>query len=153
MKTIERHRYQDREIFETRRLVFQLYEYTEKNMCLVMGLIEKNLTSDLLKGRKKLMYPNDAVNRWYGHCYHASQALFYIMDTNELVPMSGEDYREKHWWLQHGEKILTAQRSNTCVDKVPPHEQGKSKWYGWKQRPQQISLELMKSIRSAISNR
>lgn len=150
MKTIERHRYQDREIFETRRLVFQPYEYTEKNMCLVMGLIEKNLTSDLLKGRKKLMYPNDVkFNRWYGHCYHASQALFYIMDTNELVPMSGEDYRgEKHWWLQHGGKIYDCTEGQYySVDKVPPHEQGKkSKWYGWKQRPQQISLELMKRV-------
>jgi len=30
------------------------------------------------------------------------------------------------------------------VSKLPPHSQGKkSKWYGWKQRPQQISLDLM----------
>jgi len=30
------------------------------------------------------------------------------------------------------------------VNKFPPHEFGKkSKWYGWKQRPQQISLDLM----------
>ena len=39
------------------------------------------------------MYPNDVkFNRWYGHCYHSSQALFYIMDTNELQPMSAIDY-------------------------------------------------------------
>ena len=97
--TLERHRYNNnKEIFQTRRLTFDAYEYTEKNMCLVMGLVRRNLTPDLLKGRKKLMYPNDVqTNKYYGHCYHASQALFYLMNTNQLVPMSAEDYRgEKH---------------------------------------------------------
>ena len=108
MKTVERHRYNDnKEIFQTRRLTFNPYEYTEKNMCLVMGLVRKNLTPDLLKGRKKLMYPEDMkTNPMYGHCYHASQALFYLMNTDELVAMSAEDYRgEKHWWLQNGERV------------------------------------------------
>ena len=56
IKIVERHRYNNnKEIFQTRRLSFKPYEYTEKNMCLVMGLIERNLTPDLLKGRKKLI--------------------------------------------------------------------------------------------------
>ena len=97
MKIIERHRYKDKEIFETRKLTFEAYTFNELNMCLVMGLIQKNLTSDLLK-RKKLMYKGDP-SKYYGHCYHASQALYYLMETKKLVPMSGEDYRgEKHWW-------------------------------------------------------
>ena len=30
---------------------------------------------------------------------------------------------------------------------TPPYESGKkSKWYGWKQRPQQITLDLMKRV-------
>ena len=53
-KVVERHRYRDKEVFESRRLVFNPYDYTEKNMCLVIGLIERNITSDLIK-RKKLM--------------------------------------------------------------------------------------------------
>ena len=146
--TLERHRYNDNnEISHTRRLTFEAYEYNEKNMCLVMGLVRRNLTPDLLKGRKKLMYPNDVqTNKYYGHCYHATQALFYLMNTNQLVSMSAGDYRgEKHWWLQNGEKIydVTAEQYYS-VGKLPPHENGKkSKWYGWKQRPQQISLDLM----------
>ena len=33
------------------------------------------------------------------------------------------------------------------VNETPPYEQGKkTKWYGWKQRPQQITLELMKRV-------
>ncbi len=146
-KIIERHRYNSNTIFETRRLTFEPYEYTEKNMSLVMGLISQNLTPDLLKGRKKLMYPDDVkFNRMYGHCYHASQALYYLMNTDQLVPMSAEDYREeKHWWLQNGERIYDITEGQYySVGKLPPHDKGKkSKWYGWKKRPQQISLDLM----------
>ena len=144
MKTVERHKYNGNEIIETRRLVFEPYRCSEYNICLVMGLIQRNLTPDLLK-RKKLKFRDD-TNKWYGHCYHASQALYYLMDTDVLVPMSGEDYRgEKHWWLQYGDNIYdcTAEQYYT-LGKMPPYHAGrKSKWYGWKQRPQQITLDLM----------
>jgi len=147
MKIVERHRYQDKQIFQTRRLTFEPFEYTENNMCLVMGLIKQNLSPDLLRGRKSLMYPDDIqTNKYYGHCYHSSQALYYLMNTDQLQPMSAEDYRgEKHWWLQSDEKIYdpTADQYYS-VGKLPPYEIGKkSRWYGWKQRPQQISLDLM----------
>ena len=142
MKNIQRHRYKDKKIFETRTLSFDPYSYSEID--LVIGLIQDNLTPDLLK-QKKLMYKGDA-NKYYGHCYHSSQALYYLMDCDTLIPMSGEDYRgEKHWWLQDGQKIYDC-TVNQYLDKgkLPPYDIGKkSKWYGWKQRPQQISLDLM----------
>ena len=148
MKNIQRHRYKDKKIFETRTLSFDAYSYSEID--LVIGLIQDNLTPDLLKGRKSLMYPSDVLtNKYYGHCYHSSQALHYLMDTDKLVSMSGEDYRgEKHWWLQDGEKIYDC-TANQYFDKGenPPYNIGKkTNWYGWKQRPQQISLELMKRV-------
>ena len=148
MKNIQRHRYKDKKIFETRTLSFDAYSYSEID--LVIGLIQDNLTPDLLKGRKSLMYPSDVLtNKYYGHCYHSSQALYYLMDTDKLVSMSGEDYRgEKHWWLQDGEKIYDC-TANQYIDKGenPPYNIGKkTNWYGWKQRPQQISLELMKRV-------
>lgn len=146
MKTIERHRYKGNKIVGTRRVTFEPYNFSEVNMCLVMGLIQKNLTPDLLK-HKKLMFRGDSNNnKYYGHCYHSSQALYYLMDTLELVSMSGEDYRgEKHWWLQHNDNIYdcTAEQYYD-KGKLPPYHNGKkSKWYGWKQRPQQISLDLI----------
>lgn len=152
MKTVERHRYHKSKkntIIETRRLTFNPYEYNEKNICLVSGLICRNLTPNLL-GRKKLMYPEDVnTNPFYGHCYHSSQALFYLMNTDQLVPMSAEDYRgEKHWWLQNGEKIYDiTDEQYYIVGKLPPYESGKkTAWYGWKGRPQQISLDLMVKV-------
>ena len=144
MKIIERHRYKDKKIFETRRLTFEAYTFNELNMSLVMGLIQKNLTPDLLK-YKRLMYKGDS-NKYYGHCYHSSQALYYLMDTEKLVPMSGEDYRgEKHWWLKHGDNIYDCTAEQYYQKgKLPPYHSGKkSVWYGWQQRPQQISLNLM----------
>ena len=148
MKNIQRHRYKDKKIFETRTLSFDAYSYSEID--LVIGLIQDNLTPDLLKGRKSLMYPSDVLtNKYYGHCYHSSQALYYLIDTDKLISMSGEDYRgEKHWWLQDGEKIYDCTAHQyTFVNQSPPYDVGKkTNWYGWKQRPQQISLELVKRV-------
>ena len=148
MKKVERHRYKDKKIIQTRTLTFEPYSYDEIDT--VIEKIQNNLSSDLLKGRKKLMYPNDVMtNKYYGHCYHASQALYYLIDTDRLVPMSGEDYRgEKHWWLQDDSIIydVTEDQYYSKSEK-PPHLKGKkSSWYGWQQRPQQISLNLMKKV-------
>ena len=148
MKNIQRHRYKDKKIFETRTLTFDPYPYSEIDQ--VIRLIQDNLTSDLLKGRKSLMYPSDVLtNKYYGHCYHSSQALYYLIDTDKLVSMSGEDYRgEKHWWLQDGQKIYDCTAHQyTFVNQFPPYDVGKkTNWYGWKQRPQQVSLELVKRV-------
>ena len=148
MKRVERHRYKEKKVFETRTLEFEPYPMSEIDT--VMKLIRDNLSPDLLGGRKSLMYPKDTLtNKFYGHCYHSSQALYYLMNCDTLIPMSGEDYRgEKHWWLQDGEKIYDC-TAKQYLDKgkLPPYNTGKkTSWYGWKQRPQQVSLELMKRV-------
>jgi len=143
MRTIERHRYKGDTIIQTRSLTFDPYRYSENNMVLVMGLIRRNLTPDLLSPRYR---KENQTNPVYGHCYHSTQALFYLIDTDKLQPMSGKDYRDEfHWWLQDGEKIydLTAEQYYT-VGKIPPYHNGKpGKWYGYRQRPHQRSLNLM----------
>ena len=71
------------------------------------------------------------------------------MDCDTLIPMSGEDYRgEKHWWLQDHVKIYDCTADQyIAIGETPPYNTGKkSVWYGWKQRPQQITLELMKRV-------
>ena len=143
LKRIERHSYKGNHIVGTRIVIFEPYSYSDIN--LVMSLLQLKLTPDLLS-RKKLMYRQDTLtNKYYGHCYHSTQALYYLMDTDKLVPMSGKDYRsEVHWWLADEEKIYDA-TANQYLDKgqIPPYNEGKkSKWYGWKQRPHQSSLAL-----------
>ncbi len=143
MKTIERHRYDGDNIFETRVLEFEPWSLDDVGE--VLNLIQENLTGDLLKG-KRLMYPKDkGINRFYGHCYHATQALCYLIDSDELVSYSGVDYRgEKHWWAQHGEIVYDCTAEQYwSVNQNPPYNVGKkTKWYGWKGRPQQVSMDL-----------
>ena len=143
MRTIERPRYKDKTIYETRKITFEPYRYSENNMCLVMGLIRRQLTPDLLTPKYR---EENIQNPTYGHCYHSTQALYYLIDTDQLVPMSGKDYRgDYHWWLQDGNKIydLTAEQYYS-VGQLPPYENGKpSKWYGYYQRPHQRSLNLI----------
>ena len=142
MKTVERPK-RDKKGFQLRKLSFEPYKYTEDNMNLVMGLIRNNLTPDLLSTRYR---PENVTNSMYGHCYHSTQALYYLMDTDLLIPMSGIDYRDDyHWWLQDGDKIydVTAEQYYS-VGQQPPYKNGKkSKWYGWGQRPHQRSLDLI----------
>ena len=143
MKTVERPRRKNKKIFELRKLSFEPYKYTEDNMNLVMELIRNNLTPDLLTPKYR---PENVSNPMYGHCYHSTQALYYLMDTDLLIPMSGIDYRDDyHWWLQDGDKIydVTAEQYYS-VGQKPPYETGKKdKWYGWGKRPHQRSLNLI----------
>jgi hypothetical protein len=146
MKIVVRHSYKDGEISETRTLKFLPFYYTEKITESVMNVIRIQLSPDLLT--KKYREEN-VTNPMYGHCYHSTQALFYLLDTDKLVPMSGIDYRnDTHWWLQDGETIydVTADQYYS-VGQVPPYATGKkTAWYGWKQRPHQRSLNLMMKV-------
>ena len=145
MKSVERNRYNDEgEVFQKRIITFNPYNYDEIDS--VIEKIQSNLSGDLLKG-KRLKYADDVkLYQYYGHCYHSSQALYFMMDTDKLTPMSAIDWRdEKHWWLQDGNTIYDVTEDQYYSrSKVPPHSKGKkSVWYGWKQRPQQITLDLM----------
>jgi hypothetical protein len=151
MKQVVRHSYKDGEISETRTLGFSPFHYSELNLSLVIGTIRKNLSPDLLTPKYR---QENLTNPTYGHCYHSTQSVFYLMDTDCLVPMSGIDYRgDSHWWLQHGENIydVTAEQYY-IVGKLPPYQVGKkTQWYGWKQRPHQRSLNLMMKVLGSLN--
>lgn len=143
MKTLERHRYDGNKITQTRRLIYEPFEFEDIN--LVMSYIASKLTPDLVT--KKYREEN-ASNPMFGHCYHSSQALYYLIDTDVLQPMSAIDYHDcSHWWLEDTScnKIYDITSNQYYyVGQIPPYEAGKKKkWYGWKQRPHQRSLNLM----------
>ena len=142
MKFVERHRYKDKKIFQTRTLKFNPYPMTEIE--LVMGLIVSNLKPEMVS--KKYREEN-ATNPMFGHCYHSSQALFHLMDTDVLEQRTAIDYHdEAHWWLVDNttDKIydITADQYYH-VGQTPPYPGKKKPWYGWKQRPHQRTLDLM----------
>ena len=143
MKTIERHRYKDKEIFQTRTLTYNPYPMTEIES--VMEYISNNLTSEMVS--KKYREEN-VTNPMFGHCYHSSQALFYLMDTDVLEQRTAIDYHnEAHWWLVDTttDKVYDVTADQYYhVGQTPPYVDGKKKpWYGWKQRPHQRTLDLM----------
>ena len=87
----------------------------------------------------------------YGHCYHTTQAMYYLLDTDTLDIMSAIDWRgDKHWWLRDRETnndIDMTVDQYYSIGKEPPHEDGKiSKWYGWKQRPHGRTLKLIRKM-------
>ena len=142
MKSVERHRYKDKEIFQTRTLTYNPYSMTEIES--VMEYISSNLTPELVT--KKYRAEN-ATNPMFGHCYHSSQALFYLMDTNVLEQRTAIDYHdEAHWWLVDttNDKIYDITDDQYYhVGQTPPYPGKKKPWYGWKQRPHQRTLDLM----------
>ena len=124
-----------------------LISYDEENLKRVSEAIVSNLTPDLIpkKWRKR-----NSINPMFGHCHHASACLQKVFGIKEIKLYRAQDWAEIwHWWaVDSSEKIidLTADQYYS-VDKTPPYESGKkTKWYGWKQRPQQISLDLMKRV-------
>ena len=147
MKRVERHRYENGEIFETRTLRFAPFYYSEEGAESMMKIIRNHLTPDLLT--KKYREEN-LKNPMYGHCYHSTQALFYLLDPHDLIPMSGIDYRgDTHWWLydDRGLTYDTTADQYYSVGQVPPYDVGKrTQWYGWKQRPHQRTLTLIMRV-------
>ena len=145
MKIVERHRYNDKEIFQTRTLKFEPFPY--EDISLVMGYIAGKLTPDMVT--KKYREEN-AGNPMFGHCYHSSQALYYLMDTDRLEQMSAIDYHDcSHWWLRdkitHEIYDITVEQYYS-VNQEPPYPGKKKNWYGWKQRPHQRTLDLMVKV-------
>ena len=72
---------------------------------------------------------HNASNPMFGHCYHSSQALFHLMDTNVLEQRTAVDYHDcSHWWLvdKTTDKIydITADQYYH-VGQTPPYVDGK----------------------------
>ena len=143
MKTVERRRYRDKKAFQIRTLEYEPFPMTEIES--VMKRIASNLEPNMVT--KKYREEN-ATNPMFGHCYHSSQALFYLMDTDVLEQRTAIDYHDcSHWWLVDTttDKVydITADQYYH-VGQTPPYVDGKKKpWYGWKQRPHQRTLDLM----------
>lgn len=152
VKEVVRHSYKDGEISQTRTLRFPPFHYSEENAESLMKVIRNQLTPDLITTKYR---EENVKNPMYGHCYHSTQALFYLLNPHDLIPMSGTDYRGvTHWWLydDRGAIYDTTADQYYSVGQVPPYDVGKkSLWYGWKQRPHQRSLNLIMRVLDAYN--
>ena len=145
MKVLDRHRYEGKVITQTRRLTYEPFGWEEIES--VMQKIADNLVPTMVT--KKYRKENES-NPMFGHCYHSSQALYYLINTDRLEQMSAIDYHDcSHWWLRDKEtnKIydITADQYY-CVNQEPPYPGKKKRWYGWKERPHMRTLDLMVKV-------
>ena len=130
------------EVWAARILEYEQYKYPD-DLEMVSKLIVNNLELKFCPSKYREM---NFGNKLLGHCYHATQALYYFFaDANLKVMCAKCKVVDAHWWLQDGDKIIditAPQYDSLEVD--PPYDKGKeSKWYGWKYRPHVKSLKLM----------
>jgi len=136
-------------------LEFERYPYTPDQLEKVSKLIRSNLTDDLLSKEIKKKYPDNHF-RWkypfFGHCVPATFVLLYLMDTEILEPMRGENTDgEGHWWLRDNfsqEKYdLTFDQFATNQEREDVYETGKPKgYYGFGEMPASRFFDLIQKV-------
>jgi len=153
MATIERHRYKkinkEWKIFETAVLNYKKIPYNEQSILEYSKIIKSILTPEFLS--KKYKEENEK-NPMYGHCYHTTQAMYYLLDHKDtLEAYTAIDYKgEQHWWLKdknNGLIIDITADQYFNINKKPPYDKGKARqWYGWKNRPHKRTFKLIMKI-------
>ena len=152
MTTIDRHSYEKIngvwEIIKTVTLHYELIPYSLSSLSACSVKLEECLTPDILTPKYREENQN---NPMYGHCYHTTQAMFYLLDTDTLDIMCGTDWRDdKHWWLKDretGYEVDMTSDQYYSIGKEPPYNEGKiSKWYGWKGRPHMRTFKLIQRL-------
>ena len=88
--------------------------------------IQSSLSQDLLK---KEYREKNKTNPMFGHCYVATEALYHLMDSNEVKPCCArDDNGVVHWWLQYkksGKIIDVTSGQYYSLGKKPPYEKGR----------------------------
>lgn len=105
------------------QLTFTPVAYTPDNLKAFTKKIKQNLTIDLLPHSFK---KQAETIKLFGHCVHTAQTLYYLFDTNKLIPYKGlGNDGEWHWWIQDGKKIIDITKSQyTSQGLTPPYENG-----------------------------
>lgn len=98
--------------------------YTLDNLKTFKQKIKSNLTPDLLNSKYR---EQNKTNPMFGHCVVVTQALYYLFDTDKLIPYRAEDSKgEIHWWIQDGKKIIDIVKSQyTLQGLTPPYDNKK----------------------------
>lgn len=101
--------------------------------------IQDNLTDDLLKPEYRGHH-----NKFYGHCYVASEALYHLTDRR-YHPKCGKDSNNvNHWWLEDddGNILDVTAKQYTDDGQSPPYNKRKSLGFLTK-RPSKRAQTLM----------
>jgi hypothetical protein len=127
-------------------------DYNEKNLKLVIGVIKRNLTPDLLP--KKWIERNN-TNPMFGHCHTSSACLQKIFGSKNIKLWRGlDDEGIWHWWAVdlEGKLIDITADQYTSQGRKPPYDVGeKSSMLGFDYRTRVLTL-LDKVTKELSSN-
>ncbi len=114
----------------------------------ILEKVKSNLTADLLKPEYR---EKNKTNPMYGHCYVATESIYHLLKSNNYFPHCARDEDGiVHWWLedQNGHKIDATKDQYTMVNKTPPYEKGRKKWF-LTNKPSRRSEKLIDRIMTA----
>lgn len=116
-------------------------DYNEENLKLVIGVIKRNLTPDLLP--KKWIERNN-TNPMFGHCHTSSACLQKIFGSKNIKLWRGlDDEGIWHWWAVdlEGKLIDITADQYTSQGRKPPYDVGeKSSMLGFDYRTRVLTL-------------
>ncbi len=110
--------------------------------------IRKSLTPELLKPRYRKLKQR---NRYTGHCYVASEALYHLLGRKRsgFVPQVIRHEGSTHWYLKHSAtgkiRDLTCKQFRTPV----PYKKGRGKGF-LTPKPSKRARIVMKRVRRAL---
>ncbi len=133
---------------ETKNKVLTFPQFNIKDKELIINAIVSNLTPDLLAENRFI--EENKINPMFGHCYHSSQAFYYMIYNHNYQPIFAfNDYRGgTHWWLQSDEEIIDITVDQYYrVGMKPPYENGSPKTWKISRR----SLKLVKRVLETLS--
>jgi hypothetical protein len=140
---------------------FPLFPYTPASVDLITSQMMPHLTNELVPHRYKT---ENLTNPLRGHCYHATQVLFYLLDTDHLYPFrgeeeyfplvldEGEDWRNYHWWLEDVKEGTRFDPTAGQFDLLPyttdhAYQYGRArKWYSFQETPSSKTFKLIDKI-------
>lgn len=116
-------------------------DYNKENLKLVIGVIKRNLTPDLLP--KKWIERNN-TNPMFGHCHTSSACLQKIFGSKNIKLWRGlDDEGIWHWWAVdlEGKLIDITADQYTSQGRKPPYDVGeKSSMLGFDYRTRVLTL-------------
>lgn len=115
----------------------------------VMEKIPEVLTPDLVKPRYR-----GREHPLIGHCYHASEALYYLIGGKALgiKPMVGKDENgETHWWLQTPEGMILDITAEQYIERGidPPYGNGRGCGF-LTDKPSKRAQAVIKRVQEAL---
>ena len=129
------------------KLCLYLAEANKREIAKAVKKIQKVgvLTPDLLKKEYR-----NCGNRFYGHCYVATEALWHMMGGKEsgLHPTHGKDHKGViHWWLEDDQLKIYDVTAKQYTDEglIPPYNKRKRSGFLTKE-PSKRAREVIRRV-------